>query len=247
MQASEALRVVADLRYDRVKYNFVNLLSGSQTTKKPAQDNVYNIVSPKLGLTYALGANQGMYANFSTGFQPPETGSLYSSRQTTELKQANFTNYEAGGWAALLDRKLYVDVSVYQLKGRNEIVSLLQADNTTQSANVGATRHQGIEYTLTYAPVAEVNFRLSGTNARHTYLEYSEVVQGQNRDYSGNRMVSAPSWIANAEVFYKPRSVPGARLGLECQRIGQYYVNTTNTQTYAGYTLLNLRLGYRLP
>ncbi|MFD1873263.1 TonB-dependent receptor domain-containing protein [Hymenobacter bucti] len=247
VQATENLRIVGGLRYDRVQYNFSNNLSGSATSKKAAQRNSYNLVAPKLGLTYALGASQGVYANFSTGFQPPETGSLYSSRQLIELKQANFTNYETGGWVALLDRKVYLDLSVYDMEGRNEIVSILQADNTTQSENVGATRHRGVEYTLTYAPVSEVNFRLSGTNARHTYVDYSEVVQGRNRDYSGNRMLNAPTWIANAEVFYKPRFLPGARLGLEYQRIGQYYTNTANTKTYAGYNLLNLRLGYRLP
>jgi iron complex outermembrane receptor protein len=247
VQATEALRVVGGLRYDRVQYKFTNNLNGSQTTKKAALDNVYNIVAPKLGLTYALGPAQGVYANFSTGFQPPETGSLFSSRQTIELKQANFANYEVGGWLALLDRKLYLDLSLYQMEGRNEIVSILQPDNSTQSENVGATRHRGIEYTLTYAPISEVNFRLSGTNARHTYLEYSEVVAGRNRDYTGNRMVGAPNWLANAEVFYKPRFVPGARLGLEYQRVGAYYTNTANTRTYAGYNLLNLRLGYRLP
>jgi len=247
VQATEALRLVGGLRYDRVQYQFSNNLSGSQTSKKASQNNVYHIVAPKLGLTYALGPAQGLYANFSTGFQPPETNSLYSSRQTIELKQASFTNYEAGGWVALFERKVYIDLSLYQMDGRNEIVSLLQADNTTQSENVGATRHQGIEYTLTYAPVPEVNFRLSGTNARHTYLEYSEVMQGRNRDYAGNRMVGAPNWLANAEVFYKPRFAPGARLGLEYQRVGQFYTNTANTKTYAGYNLLNLRLGYRLP
>ena len=163
------------------------------------------------------------------------------------MKQANFTNYEAGGWAAFFDRKVYLDFSVYQMEGRNEIVSILQPDNTTQSENVGSTRHRGVEYSLTYAPISEVNFRLSGTNARHTYVEYSEVVQAKNYDYSGNRMVNAPNWIANAEVFYKPRFVPGARLGLEWQHIGAYFTNTANTKTYAAYNLLNLRLGYRLP
>ncbi|QKG51456.1 TonB-dependent receptor [Hymenobacter sp. BRD67] len=137
VQATEALRLVGGLRYDRVQYKFSNNLSGSQTTKKAAQDNIYNIVAPKLGLTYALGENRGVYANFSTGFQPPETSSLYSSRQQIELQQANFTNYEAGGWVALFERKVYLDLSVYQMEGRHEIISVLQADNTTQSANAG--------------------------------------------------------------------------------------------------------------
>ncbi|AMJ66244.1 TonB-dependent receptor [Hymenobacter sp. PAMC 26628] len=247
--ATEALRIVGGLRYDRVQYKFTNDLSGSQTTKKAAQDNVYNLVAPKLGLTYALGPNRGLYANFSTGFEPPETGSLYSSRQKAELTQANFNNYEAGGWVALLDRKVYLDLSLYQMDGRNEIISVGLNDNTnnTQYVNAGATRHRGVEYALTYAPVSEVNFRLSGTNARHTFLAYSEFAQGRDKDYSGNRMSNAPDWIANGEVFYKPRFVPGARLGLEWQHIGSYFTNTANTKAYAGYDLFNLRLGYRLP
>ncbi len=249
VQATKALRLVGGLRYDRVQYQFANNLSGSQTTKKAAQNNVYNLVAPKLGLTYALGENRGLYANFSTGFEPPETSSLYSSRQRAELTQANFNNYEAGGWLALLDRKVYIDLSLYQMDGRNEIISVGLNDNTnnTQYVNAGATRHRGIEYSLTYAPVSEVNFRFSGTNARHTFLTYTEFVQKQDRDYSGNRMSNAPDWIANGEVFYKPRFVPGARLGLEWQHIGSYFTNTANTKTYAGYDLFNLRLGYRLP
>ncbi|MEJ7662118.1 MAG: hypothetical protein WKG07_22400 [Hymenobacter sp.] len=34
VQATEALRIVGGLRYDRVQYNFVNNLSDSQTTRK---------------------------------------------------------------------------------------------------------------------------------------------------------------------------------------------------------------------
>jgi iron complex outermembrane receptor protein len=249
VQATEALRIVGGLRYDRVQYKFSNNLSGSQTSKKAAQNNVYNLVAPKLGLTYALSENRGVYANFSTGFEPPETNSLYSSRQQAELRQANFNNYEVGGWVALFDRKVYLDVSLYQMDGRNEIISVGLNDNTnnTQYVNAGATRHRGVEYSLTYAPVSEVNFRFSGTNARHTFLTYSEFVQGRDKDYSGNRMSNAPDWIANSEVFYKPRFVPGARVGLEWQHIGSYFTNTANTKSYTGYDLFNLRLGYRLP
>jgi iron complex outermembrane receptor protein len=249
VQATQALRIVAGLRYDRVQYNFRNNLSGRQTKKKAAQQNVYNLVAPKLGLTYALGENQGLYANFSTGFEPPETTNLYSSTQRADLQQANFNNYEAGGWLALLDRKIYLDLSLYQMNGRNEIisVSLNDGSNKTQYVNAGATRHRGVEYSLTYAPISELNFRFSGTNAQHTLVSYTEFVQGKDKDYSGNRMSNAPNWIANAEVFYKPRFVPGARIGLEYQRVGQFYTNTANSKTYAGYNLLNLRLGYRLP
>lgn len=240
---AEPLRIVAGLRYDHVHYNFNNNLTTS-TKYKQHETNDFNIVAPKLGLTYDLGRNNGLYANYSVGFQPPETGDLYSSRQLTPLKQATFNNYEVGTWLSAWDKKLYIELSLYDLEGRNEIISQLLADNTTQNQNAGQTRHQGIEYALTYAPVTSLSFRFSGTNARHTYIQYSEVVFGVSKTYNGNRMTNAPAFIANSEVTYKPLFIPGLRASAEWQHIDKYFTDAANSKTYSGYNICNLRFGY---
>lgn len=246
----EALRLVLGLRYDRIQYNFRNNIPAGNTKYKQQETNNFNIVAPKLGLTYNFGNNKGIYANYSVGFQPPETGDLYSSRQLVQLKQATFNNYEAGGWLALLDKKMYVEVTLYDLEGRNEIINQLLPDNTTQNQNAGATRHRGIEYSVNYAPVKELAFRFSGTNARHTYVDYSEVrtnfATGTSTviSYNGKRMNNAPAWIANSELTYKPAYINGLRLAAEWQHINQYFTNPANTKTYSGYDIYNLRLGY---
>jgi outer membrane receptor protein involved in Fe transport len=246
----EALRIVGGLRYDRVHYNFDNEIPAGQTKYKQQETNNFNIVAPKLGITYNFGNNKGIYANYSVGFQPPETGDLYSSRQLTQLKQATFDNYEAGGWFSAFNKKLYFELSIFDLEGHNEIINQLLPDNTTQNQNAGATRHRGIEYSLTLAPVKELTFRFSGTNARHTYVEYSEVTTnyttGTNTvtSYDGKRMNNAPAWIANSELTYKPQYLPGFRIATEWQHINQYYTNPANTKTYSGYDIYNLRLGY---
>ncbi|UOE47605.1 TonB-dependent receptor [Mucilaginibacter sp. SMC90] len=246
----EALRIVGGLRYDRVHYNFDNEIPAGQTKYKQQETNNFNIVAPKLGITYNFGNNKGIYANYSVGFQPPETGDLYSSRQLTQLKQATFDNYEAGGWFSAFNKKLYFELSVFDLEGHNEIINQLLPDNTTQNQNAGATRHRGIEYSLTVAPVKELTFRFSGTNAKHTYVEYSEVTTnyttGTNTvtNYDGKRMNNAPAWIANSELTYKPQYLPGFRIATEWQHINQYYTNPANTKTYSGYDIYNLRLGY---
>ncbi|WP_295768656.1 TonB-dependent receptor [uncultured Mucilaginibacter sp.] len=244
----EQLRIVAGLRYDRVNYNFRNRLPSTNTKYKQQQSNNFDVLAPKLGLTYNLGNNKGLYANYSIGFQPPETGDLFNSRQQTPLKQATFNNYEVGGWFAVLDKRLYTEMSLYQLDGRNEIISQLLPDNTTQNQNAGATRHRGIEYTVTYAPVQQLTFRFSGTNAWHTYKDYSEVRTsgGQTTTliYDGNRMANAPTWIANAELTYRPQFAKGFRIAPEWQHINSYYTNPANTKTYGGYNLVNMRLGY---
>ncbi|TSJ38750.1 TonB-dependent receptor [Mucilaginibacter corticis] len=245
----EPLRVVMGLRYDRVHYNFTNGLTNN-TKYKQHEINDFNIVAPKLGLTYDLGENKGFYANYSVGFQPPETGDLYSARQLTPLKQATFNNYEIGGWVSAFDKKMYIEVSLYDLEGHNEIINQLLPDNTTQNQNAGATRHQGIEYAITYAPVNQLIFRFNGTNAKHTYIDYSEVATNYTTNtiysisYNGKRMNNAPAWIANSELTYKPNYLPGFRIATEWQHIDQYYTNPANTKTYSGYDIYNLRLGY---
>lgn len=243
IKPTDALRIVMGLRYDRIHYNFTNgITSGSKY--KQQETNDFNIVAPKLGLTYNFGNNKGLYANYSVGFQPPETGDLYSARQLTPLKQATFNNYEAGGWFAAFDKKLYLELSVYDLEGRNEIISQLLPDNTTQNQNAGATRHRGVEYSIAFAPVKELAFRFSGTNAWHTYRDYSEVranyATGTNTVlvYNGNRMANAPNWIANSEITYKPAYLNGFRISGEWQHIGSYFTNPANTKTYGGYDLL---------
>jgi iron complex outermembrane receptor protein len=250
IKPAEPLRIVMSLRYDRVHYNFRNGLPSTNTKYKQQQTNDFNIVAPKLGLTYNFGNHKGLYANYSVGFQPPETGDLFSSRQQTPLKQATFNNYEVGGWFSTMNNKLYTEVSLYDLEGRNEIISQLLPDNTTQNQNAGATRHRGIEYTITYLPVQQLAFRFSGTNALHTYKEYSEVStnfsNGQTSTlvYNDNRMSNAPTWIANSEITYKPTFIPGFRIAPEWQHIASYYTDPANTKTYSGYNIYNLRLGY---
>lgn len=246
----DPLRIVMGLRYDRVHYDFDNGLAAGKTKYKQQEINDFNILAPKLGLTYDLGGNKGIYANYSLGFQPPETGDLYSAIQQVPLKQATFDNYEIGGWFSALDKKMYFELSLYDMEGHHEIISQLLPDNSTQNTNAGATRHRGVEYSLTYAPVSELTFRFSGTNAKHTYIDYSEIAknyttgQSYTINYDGKRMNNAPAWIANSEITYKPQYFPGFRIAAEWQHIDQYYTNPANTKTYSGYNLYNLRLGY---
>ncbi|GGH13741.1 TonB-dependent receptor [Mucilaginibacter phyllosphaerae] len=249
LKPAEPLRIVMGLRYDRIHYNFNNGITAGSKYKQQ-ETNDFNIVAPKLGLTYNFGNNKGLYANYSVGFQPPETGDLYSARQLTPLKQATFNNYEAGGWFTAFNKKMYVEVTLYDLEGRNEIISQLLPDNTTQNQNAGATRHRGVEYSVAYAPVKELSFRFSGTNAKHTYVDYNEVSTNYSTGtntvtvYNGNRMNNAPSWIANSEITYKPAYIDGFRIAGEWQHINKYFTNPANTKTYSGYDIFNVRTGF---
>lgn len=242
LHPAENLKAVAALRYDRLDYTFDNKLPPGAFTGAPDEKNGFRSLSPKLGLTYDFGRNIGAYANYSVGFAPPQISELYRGVQVPTLKPSHYTNYEAGGWVGFDQSRGYIDVSIYQLNGTDEIISVRQPDGSYQNQNAGSTKHRGVEYTFKYAPTESIALRLSGTNARHWFTNYVE----KGADYSHNEMATAPHFIGNAEVTYKPVFIKGLRLGMEWQHLGAYYMDAANTEMYGGYDLFNLRAGYTL-
>lgn len=234
------MRVVAALRYDRMDYDFNNHLSPSAFTGAPSERNNFNALTPKLGLTYNFALNRGVYVNYSRGFAPPNISELYRGVKVPVLKQAIYNNYEAGGWFGFAQEKGYVDVSTYEMKGSNEIVSVRMADGSYENRNTGATTHRGVEWNIRYAPVSSIFLRTSGTYASHIFNAYAE----KGKEYNGNEMNGAPKWITNSEVTWKPVFVKGFRIGMEWQHIGSYYMDAANTDKYGGYDLFNIRTGY---
>ncbi|MCW3463316.1 TonB-dependent receptor [Chitinophaga nivalis] len=238
---AENLRVVAALRYDRMDYDFNNHLTPSAFTGAPSERNNFNALTPKLGLTYNLGNNRGLYANYSVGFAPPNISELYRGVKVPVLQSATYYNYEAGGWFAFAQNKGSVDVSLYTMKGTNEIVSVRNESGAYENRNTGATTHRGIEWNIKYTPLQSIFFRTGGTYAAHIFNAYTE----KGVVYNNNRMNNAPQWITNTEITWKPLSLRGFRLGGEWQYVGSYYMDPANTTMYGGYHLFNARVGYQ--
>lgn len=238
----QKFKAVAALRYDRLGYDFDNNLAPNAFTGAPDEQNHFTSLSPKLGFTYFFNSNLGSYANYSVGFAPPQITELYRGVKVPTLKPATYANYEAGGWFSFFQQKGYLDLSIYQLNGVNEIISVRLSDGSYQNQNAGKTKHKGVEYTLKYSPLESIGLRISGTNARHVFTDYTE--RGNN--FSDNEMATAPRFISNSEVTFKPSILPGLRLGLEWQHLGKYYMDAANTEFYAGYNLFNFRTGYEI-
>ena len=238
----ERLKLIAAARYDRMDYRFDNHLDPSAYTGAPDAKNNFQHLTPKLGLTYNLNRNRGIYANYSVGFAPPNITDLYAGVKVPTLQPSAYTNYELGSWFAFANSKAYAEISLYQLLGTNEIVSVRLPDGTYQNQNAGETRHRGIEATVKYTPSENILVRLGATYAEHRYIDY--VQQGKN--YSGNRMSQAPHYITNSEITYKPAFLKGFRAALEWQGLGSYFTDAENTQKYKGFNVFNARVGYAL-
>jgi outer membrane receptor protein involved in Fe transport len=245
------LKIVLGLRYDRIDFHFDNHLPPSSFSGAPDENNNFNNFTPKAGAIYELKKGTGIYANFSRGFCPPTINQLYRGVKVPELKSAWFDNFEAGGWSYFFKKKVYMDWSIYQINGYNEIVNFLLPDNSRENRNSGKTLHRGIEYNITWSPDKQVFFRFGGSNAVHRFIQFS-TKEGQNFD--GNLIPNAPEWIANTEIIYKPPFIKDFRISLEHQRISSYYKDNENKFKYddktlfgfKGVSILNFRTGYKI-
>ncbi|MCU7548882.1 TonB-dependent receptor [Chitinophagaceae bacterium LB-8] len=237
----QKLRVVASVRYDLFQFHFDNHLKPSSFSGSPDTVNNFSAFSPKVGFTYNLSERSGFYANYSQGFVPPQVTEMYKGVKVPNLNPSTFYNYEIGGWMEVIKNKLSADFSAYLLNGTNEIISVRLDDGSTENRNTGKTSHKGIELGMNATPIKNVSIRFSGAYSEHRFTEFIE--KGNN--YNGNEMNGAPRWMHNAEVWYKPAFVKGLRMGIEWQKIGNYFMDPLNTTKYEGYDVFHVRAGYQ--
>jgi outer membrane receptor protein involved in Fe transport len=233
------LKATTAVRFDYFHYGFRNDLPPSASTGAPDTRNDFNRVTPKVGVTYN-NRGIGFYANYSQGYVPPQVTDLYNGVKVPYLRPQTFFNYEAGGWLALLQNKIYMDWSVYRMDGTNQIISVRQNDGTFINENAGKTRHEGAEYGVTVRPSEEWTLRVSGANSDHWFIAQQE----NGQDYSGRQMAAAPHFIFNSELTWRPQFLKGFRLSAEWQRVGRYWMDDANTTRYAGFGVVNFRTGY---
>ncbi|HOX83599.1 MAG TPA: TonB-dependent receptor [Chryseolinea sp.] len=243
-------------RFDDMSFNYTNFLDSTSGKKS------YQQFTPKVGATYQIKPFVGVYANYSQGFSPPSLTAVFRKKPNTDpaefyynLKAAQFTNYEVGGWITFFHNTLDVDVALYQMIGKNELLNIRQPDNSTDYQSAGKTLHKGIEYSATYRPNSQWMIRFAGTNALHRFEEFvlSTKPSDEIKDVNGKIMPSSPSWIANSEVIFKPKYVKGLRLGVEWQHMSWWYQDQVNIVKYddkgvfglPGISVLNVRVGYQ--
>jgi iron complex outermembrane recepter protein len=240
---SEAIRVVAGGRYDSIRYDFKNNLTPGANYGAANEVRSFAKFSPKLGATYALSPTSSLYSNLSMGFTPPEVSQLYGKTAIPELNSATYNNVEVG-WRALLASGIRLDSALYQLSGKDTIVSYTSEIGDSYNKNAGNTRSRGLELSLSQA-LREWDWRVGATWAEHTFVSYrvSDKV-GAIEDYSGKDMPQAPHHTITAQVGWK--FTPVSRLALGLVKQGSYWMNNANTVRYAGHTLLNLTASHQL-
>lgn len=249
----EALKLTTSLRYDKFIYDYNNLVDGQAGARDTKTD--YNNFAPKLGTNYNFSNKGGLYANYSNGFTPPQTSSLYRNSlvgvggEVFELKPSKYHNYEIGGYF-MPNKQWKLDIAAYLLEGKNTLVTLRDENDEFYNANAGQTRSLGVEYGITFNATTELSITHNGSFAKHRYINFFD----SGTDYSNTDMETAPKLLGMTLIKYKPAYFPNFILTAEHEMVGKYNTSfqnqidngdgTFDTATYDGHNIINLRASY---
>ena len=233
----------AGFRLEYTYYNYTNHAPDGtygRFLRIPDQANVYWDPTPKLGLSHTFSDEVTTFANLARGARAPQTTDLYRlqiNETPNEAKSETIDSAEVGARGVLLGDVTY-EISAYYMYKRNYY---FRDANGFNVAN-GKTQHTGLEAEL-IAPLAfGFYFEGAGSYAWHTYDFDNDVSGSSNPTESisaGDFVDTAPKSLANVRLgygFLEDR----ARVELEWQHMGAYWMDAANTQRYGGHDIFNL-------
>lgn len=206
-------------------------------------------LSPRLGINHALSDGMHVYGAISTGFQTPTQSELETN---LDLDPQKSVNYELGLKGSTETGHRYEAVA-FHTKIEDEVLKLVDFFGTSYYDNAGETVHQGLELSGVYRATSTISI-----GANYTYSDfYFDKYEEQEADYSsgfpptiithyrsGNQIPLIPEHKYTAFVDY--RSPEGFYGRLSSNTWGEYYVDTANSETYDGFTVLNAKVGHKL-
>lgn len=234
-------------RYDDVEYDYRSFINPALNAKKS-----FDGVSPKVGLSFLVGANHAIYANVGGGVEVPAGNETDPTPLTTVPSALNpllapirSTTFEVGTrrrGTALADIAWSYDFALYNTEVKNEIIPYRGG---RYYATVGRARRQGVELGTTLESGTGLGTHSALAFNRHRYLEYivdsalTVPATAGKADYSGNKVVGVPDVLLSSEVFYRPTQLPWLRLEVGARHNGSYFADDANRVTAPSQTVFD--------
>lgn len=237
------LRLEGGVRLEYATYAYDNLtgdgLFGRFLRPEDRGDN-FVTVTPKIGAGYDLSADHSVYLRYARGARAPQTTDLYrlQENQTTDPAKPEEIDSVELGLRGRAGRAFFYDLAAYYMAKRNFFFRDADGFNVPD----GRTRHVGVEVTGSVPLGRTLKFQAAATYARHTYAFDRIVGPASETIRSGNDVDTAPHFLVNARLVWRPL----ANLTAEAEliHVDEYFMDAANTVSYPGHRLVNLRLAW---
>ncbi|WP_233151767.1 TonB-dependent receptor [Pelomonas sp. KK5] len=266
----EQASLLAGLRYTRDRVKDAQTQTGTvafegfalPSTVESAQGAARKSdLSGKLGLQYALNKLTNAYLTLSRGYKGPQidTSSPIAAMSASGtaagvvVKAEQPTSLEAGLKTSLLDRRVDLDLAVFDTKIKN-----FQEQNCTLTAvgalscvplNVPTVKSYGLEMDLRARVLGALTLRASGALILNT--EYPAGFTFDNQNVGGQRLLYSPKGKATLGADYDTEVFGGYEWTLGADVTYKTAVRLCNTLapecSYKAHSIVGLRTGLRSP
>jgi outer membrane receptor protein involved in Fe transport len=161
---------------------------------------------------------------------------LQRQQTLAALDSERLDSIEAG-WLHASER-FEAEIAAFALSKRNVILRDANAFNVSD----GRTRHRGIEYGASFRLTRRLSLGANGSFARHRY-DFDRAIEGGETIVSGRDVDTAPRGLHGLRLVWEAERLAAE---LEALRVGRYFLDASNTASYPGHTLLNLRFGWEV-
>jgi iron complex outermembrane receptor protein len=245
-QIAPRWNVLAGVRHSRVSFESRDHFI---TAANPNDSGTVDFVrtTPVVGTTFRLAPELNLYANAGKGFETPTFAELaYQPGGATglnfALKPARSTHYEAGV-KALVGTAGRVNVALFRIEVKDEIVVNTSSGGRTDFKNAAQTRREGLELLWESRLAHNVEVALAYTLLDAKFAQPFSSGAPPTVVPAGNRLPGVPPYTLFGELVWR-HPASGFHAGVEARRNGKVYVNDANSEFASAYTVWNLRAGF---
>ena len=228
-------------------YNqLVDGLINEATTPGQGQET-YNVVLPRVSVTYQLSDDINVSTIYSTGYRSGGL-SVNVARGIAVRFDAEYNDtYELAVRSTWLDKTLVVNANAFIYKWQDQQVYVTRSprpfDNETR--NAGESTLSGVEMDITYYATDDwkITAGLGYNDTKFdTFKSFDETTGAEIFDYSGNQFPDASKYTASVTSTY--RFGDHWFLHVDANFRSKFYDRAENTDQIKALTKLNVKLGY---
>ena len=243
-QATKQLGLFAGARNSRVSFDSKDYyIVGPNPDDSGAVD--YSRTTPVMGATWRFTPTLNAYANIGEGFETPTfaelayrpggaTGLNFSLRPATSL-------HREIGLKALTGGNGHINVALFRIDTRDEIVVNSSSGGRTDYRNASGTLRKGLEVAWQQQYGLGFQSALAWTLLDATFKDAFTPGTG-GTVAAGNRLPGVASNLLYGELLWR-HAASGFHTGVEVRHSGKVFVNDQNSEAAGAYTIGSLRAG----
>ncbi len=258
-QSTEKDQFSLGLRYEMLEYDYDNKMIDGNTAEdgssctpsafnpagtcrysRPAdRSDDFNNSSMHLGWIHDFDESQQVFVNAAHAFRAPQATELYRlqvNQLVADLDSEEVDSFEIGYRAAR--ENVSYSLAVYWMQKDNVIFQ----DSSRSNVSGGETDHLGLELNSLFELTDSLQLNIVASYADHTYGANIAPL-GVTVNIDGNDIDTAPKLTANVQLRWAINENNNAQL--EWVHMDDYYTNETNTNSYEGHDIMNLRYQYQ--